>query len=63
MEFSGHQGGIRHVNYFENDQRLVSCSDDKTLRVCDIASGKVNNNLLIKLLKCMFKFNDSRSVY
>lgn len=39
-EFSGHQGGIRHVNHFENDKRLVSCSDDKSLRIWDISSGQ-----------------------
>ncbi|XP_050298432.1 serine-threonine kinase receptor-associated protein [Anthonomus grandis grandis] len=31
--FSGHTSGIRHVLFFRNDTHLVSCADDKTLRV------------------------------
>ncbi|KAJ8915128.1 hypothetical protein NQ315_000380 [Exocentrus adspersus] len=38
--FSGHTGGIRHVSFFRDDTHLVSCADDKTLRVWDRASGK-----------------------
>lgn len=41
IEFSGHQGGIKHVNYFENDRKLVSCSDDKSVRIWDVSSGQV----------------------
>lgn len=39
--FSGHSSGIRHVLFFRNDSCLVSCADDKTVRVWDRASGKV----------------------
>lgn len=38
--FSGHTSGIRHVSFFRNDTHLVSCADDKTLRVWDRASGE-----------------------
>ncbi|RZB38663.1 serine-threonine kinase receptor-associated protein [Asbolus verrucosus] len=38
--FSGHTSGIRHVLFFRNDTHLVSCADDKTLRVWERASGK-----------------------
>ncbi|XP_066600240.1 serine-threonine kinase receptor-associated protein-like [Prorops nasuta] len=38
--FSGHSSGIRHVTFFNNDTCLVTCSDDKTLRVWDKSSGK-----------------------
>ncbi|ENN71163.1 serine-threonine kinase receptor-associated protein-like [Dendroctonus ponderosae] len=33
--FSGHTAGIRHILFFRNDTHLVSCADDKTLRVWD----------------------------
>lgn len=39
--FAGHTSGIRHVIFFRNDTHLVTCADDKTLRVWDRASGKV----------------------
>ncbi|XP_044252957.1 serine-threonine kinase receptor-associated protein [Tribolium madens] len=39
-EFTGHTSGIRHVIFFRNDTHLVSCADDKTLRVWDRSSGK-----------------------
>nr|CAD7448150.1 unnamed protein product [Timema bartmani] len=38
--FSGHTSGIRHVLFFRDDTHLVSCADDRTLRVWDISSGK-----------------------
>lgn len=38
--FSGHTAGIRHVLFFRNDTHLVSCADDKTLRVWDRSTGK-----------------------
>ena len=41
-EFSGHTSGVRHVYYFCNDTRLVSCSEDKTVRVWDLNSGQVS---------------------
>lgn len=36
---------IRHVMFFRNDTHLVSCADDKTVRVWDRTSGKVLNRL------------------
>lgn len=38
--FSGHTSGVRHVLFFRNDTHLVSCADDKSLRVWDRVSGK-----------------------
>ncbi|KAJ8669041.1 hypothetical protein QAD02_000300 [Eretmocerus hayati] len=38
--FSGHSSGIRHVTFFDNDKLLITCSDDKSLRVWDRASGQ-----------------------
>lgn len=35
VTFSGHTSGIRHVSFFRNDTHLVSCADDKSLRVWD----------------------------
>lgn len=37
--FSGHTAGVRHALFFRNDTHLVSCADDKTLRVWDRVSG------------------------
>jgi serine-threonine kinase receptor-associated protein len=36
--FAGHTAGIRHVLFFRNDTYLISCADDKTLRVWDRAT-------------------------
>lgn len=38
--FSGHTCGIRHVTFFENNSALITCADDKTLRVWDRNSGQ-----------------------
>lgn len=38
--FYGHTAGIRHVLFFRNDRCLVSCADDKTIRIWDRNSGK-----------------------
>lgn len=40
--FSGHTAGIRHVLFFRNDTHLISCADDKTLRVWDKSNKQVN---------------------
>ncbi|XP_001600320.1 serine-threonine kinase receptor-associated protein [Nasonia vitripennis] len=37
--FSGHTSGIRHATFFDNDKLLITCADDKTLRVWDRSSG------------------------
>jgi WD40 repeat protein len=39
--FSGHTSGIRHVIFFRSDTHLVTCADDRTLRVWDRISGQV----------------------
>ncbi|CAH1112683.1 unnamed protein product [Psylliodes chrysocephalus] len=38
--FSGHTAGIRRVMFFRNDTHLVSCADDKTLRVWNRSTGQ-----------------------
>lgn len=38
--FSGHASGIRHVTFFDNNSALITCADDKTLRVWDRNSGQ-----------------------
>lgn len=38
--FSGHTSGIRHATFFDNDKLLITCADDKTLRVWDRSSGQ-----------------------
>ncbi|XP_011301387.1 serine-threonine kinase receptor-associated protein [Fopius arisanus] len=39
QKFSGHTSFIKHVTFFDHDKSLVSCADDKTLRVWDRSSG------------------------
>lgn len=39
--FTGHTSGIRHVIFMRNDTHIVSCADDKTVRVWDRTSGQV----------------------
>lgn len=38
--FSGHTSGIRHITFFDNNSALITCADDKTLRVWDRNSGQ-----------------------
>lgn len=38
--FSGHTSGIRHVIFCRNDTHVVSCGDDKTVRVWDRVTGQ-----------------------
>lgn len=42
--FAGHTAGIRHVFFLRNDTQLVSCADDRTLRVWDRNSAQVINS-------------------
>ncbi|XP_045475818.1 serine-threonine kinase receptor-associated protein [Harmonia axyridis] len=37
--YTGHTSGIKHVQFFRNDTHLISCADDKTLRVWNRATG------------------------
>lgn len=41
---NGHTSGIKHVMFFQNDRRLISCADDKTVRIWDPLSGQVYKN-------------------
>lgn len=38
---SGHQGAISHAQYNGSDQQVVSCAEDKTLKVWDMRSKEV----------------------
>ncbi|XP_034242886.1 serine-threonine kinase receptor-associated protein [Thrips palmi] len=38
--FKGHTGGLKYVTFFRGDSQLISCSDDKTIRVWDRTSGQ-----------------------
>lgn len=38
--YPGHTSGIKHVIFFRGDKNIVSCADDKTVRVWDRLSGK-----------------------
>merc|ERR1712048_877114 len=39
IKFEGHTGGIKQVMYSPDNKQLLSCSDDKTVRVWDTANG------------------------
>ncbi|XP_043286855.1 serine-threonine kinase receptor-associated protein isoform X2 [Venturia canescens] len=43
--FSGHTSGIRHAKFFQDNKTLVSCADDKSLRVWDRSSGQETRRL------------------
>lgn len=43
--FNGHTSGIKHVMFFQNDRRIISCADDKTVRIWDPLSGQVCSKL------------------
>lgn len=38
--FSGHTGGLKHVLFMKDGKQMLSCAEDKTIRVWDKASGK-----------------------
>ena len=35
IKFEGHTGGIKQVMYSPDNKQLLSCSDDKTVRLWD----------------------------
>ena len=39
IKLEGHTGGIKQVMYSPDNKQLLSCSDDKTVRVWDTANG------------------------
>ncbi|CAH0563878.1 unnamed protein product [Brassicogethes aeneus] len=43
--FTGHTAGIKHALFFRDDTQLISCADDKTLRVWDRAAKQEVNRL------------------
>lgn len=38
--YSGHTNWVRCVKFSHDGNKLVSCSDDKTLRIWDVKSGQ-----------------------
>lgn len=40
QKFAGHTGALRHVYFLHNDTRLVSCADDRSVRVWDRNYGQ-----------------------
>lgn len=53
--FSGHTSGIRHVIFFRGDTHLVTCADDRTLRVWDRTSGQVHTYYMWAAMRCDVK--------
>lgn len=39
MIIKGHQSSVRHALYSVNDKLVISASDDKTVRIWDVATG------------------------
>ena len=39
--FSGHTGGLKHVLFMEDGNKILSCAEDKTVRCWDKSTGKV----------------------
>lgn len=39
LKLSGHESNLRHCLFY-GDNHIVSCSDDKTLRIWDVNSGQ-----------------------
>lgn len=59
--FSGHTSGIRHVMFCRNDAHLVSCADDKTVRVWDRSTGQVcKTNIFLNMFVLLYYFNNGR---
>lgn len=54
--FSGHAGGLKHALFMNDAKQMVSCAEDKTLRVWDKASGQVNTNSLVYILPLCLHF-------
>ena len=46
----GHTSGLRHVSFIGNGDRMVSCADDRTVRIWERSSGKVMK--LLRLCGC-----------
>lgn len=39
LKMAGHESNLRHVAFF-GDKYVVSCSDDKTMKLWDITTGQ-----------------------
>ncbi|XP_026680322.1 serine-threonine kinase receptor-associated protein [Diaphorina citri] len=37
--YRGHSSGIKHVQFFKNNTRLISCAEDKTVRLWDVSAS------------------------
>lgn len=42
--FRGHLDAVRSCKYIDNDQKILSASDDKTIKIWDVESGQILHN-------------------
>ncbi|CAG2206880.1 WD repeat-containing protein 88-like [Mytilus edulis] len=42
--FRGHLDSVRSCKYIDNDQKILSASDDKTIKIWDVETGEVLHN-------------------
>ena len=45
--FSGHTGSLKHVVFMNEGKQMLSCAEDKTVRVWDKTSGQVLASFLV----------------
>lgn len=38
---TGHFGGVNSVLFSENDERIVSASDDRKIKIWEVKTGKI----------------------
>lgn len=43
--FSGHTGSLKHVLFMNEGKQMLSCAEDKTIRLWDKASAKVRSHM------------------
>lgn len=60
--FTGHAAGIRHVFFLRNDTQLVSCADDRTLRVWDRNSAQEVRKLEFKSIPTSLEVSSDGSI-
>ena len=42
--FRGHLDAVRCCKYIDNDEKILSASDDKTIKIWDVETGQVLHN-------------------